>query len=102
MLFYFRTETHHDTNHHRRGHNRHGYGHTSHTHSHTVTYSAREQYLNTTMLLLNKPSSGDLWLEVGEYTYPFQIMLPPMAPTSFEHSIGHVRYSIYGTLDIPW
>ena len=83
MLFYFRTETHHDTNHHRRGHHRHGHGYGHSSHSRTVTYSAREQYLSTTMLLLNKPSSGDLYLEVGEYVYPFQIMLPPTAPTRY-------------------
>ena len=71
-------------------------------HSHTRHYSAKEQYLNTVMVFLNKPPNSDLYIEVGEYAYPFQIMLPPNVPTSFEHSVGHVRYSIYGTLDIPW
>ena len=68
----------------------------------TRVYSAKETYLNTTVIFANKPPNGDLYLEVGEYAYPFQIVLPSNLPTSFEHTYGKVRYSIYGTIDIPW
>ena len=46
--------------------------------------------------------STDLYLEAGDYSYPFQIMLPPNLPTSFEHEYGQIRYSISATIDIPW
>jgi hypothetical protein len=52
--------------------------------------------------LISKQGSTDLYLECGDYSYPFQIVLPPNLPTSFEHMYGRVRYSIYGTIDIPW
>lgn len=41
-------------------------------------------------------------MEVGDYSYPFSVVLPPNLPTSFEHNIGRIRYSIRGTIDIPW
>ena len=58
----------------------------------TRTYSAKETYLNTTIMFSSKPPNGDLYLEVGEYAYPFQIVLPPNLPTSFEHMYGKIRY----------
>ena len=69
---------------------------------HTRHYSAYENYLNYQILFLVKPANQDLYLETGEYLYPFQIVLPPHLATSFEHSFGRVRYSIYSTIDIPW
>ena len=41
-------------------------------------------------------------IEVGDYTYPFQVLLPPNLPSSFEHEFGQIRYSISATIDIPW
>lgn len=43
-----------------------------------------------------------MYLEVGNYTYPFQIDLPNNIPSSFEHTFGKIRYSLQGTIDIPW
>jgi hypothetical protein len=69
----------------------------------TRRYSGYENYLNYQVVFVSKHSSNqDLYIEVGDYSYPFQIMLPSHLPTSFEHSIGRVRYSIYATVDIPW
>ena len=53
-------------------------------------------------MFLSKQSSNDLYLDIGEYSYPFEIILPKNLPTSFEHNFGQVRYNINGTIDIPW
>lgn len=69
----------------------------------TRHYSATENYLSFNVVFVAKQASaGDLYLEPGDYSYPFNIVLPPNLPTSFEHIYGRVRYSIYGTIDIPW
>jgi hypothetical protein len=47
-------------------------------------------------------SQQELYLETGDYSYPFQVLLPANLPTSFENSNGHIRYSIRATVDIPW
>lgn len=70
--------------------------------SHQVVYSEREQYLETETLLLSKQADGDLYLEVGDYSYPFEVILPLNIPSSFEHHHGKIRYSVKGTIDIPW
>ncbi len=49
-----------------------------------------------------KPSGQDMYIEAGDYSYPFQVLLPPNLPTSFEHQYGQIRYSISSTIDIPW
>jgi hypothetical protein len=52
--------------------------------------------------LLSNEGSSDLYLEAGEYNYPFQVVLPPNLPSSFEHYFGKIRYTVKGTIDIPW
>lgn len=70
---------------------------------HTVTYSAHETYLNyNTMLVTKQPHENELYLEAGDLTFPFNIVLPPNIPTSYEHQFGKVRYSVQATIDIPW
>jgi hypothetical protein len=39
---------------------------------------------------------------VGVYSYPFTFILPESIPSSFEHSIGKIRYTIMSTISIPW
>jgi hypothetical protein len=69
----------------------------------TVTYSAHETYLSFKSLLVTKqPHEDELYLEPGDMTFPFNIVLPPNIPTSYEHQYGKVRYSIQATIDIPW
>ena len=48
-----------------------------------------------------KKPGNDLYIEVGEYSYPFQLELPSDLPTSFEHEYGQIHYSINATIDIP-
>lgn len=70
--------------------------------SYTVVYSEYEEYLNSNTILIEKQEKNDLFLEVGFYTYPFTFILPEAIPSSFEHSVGKIRYSLTGTVSIPW
>ena len=56
--------------------------------THAVYYGASEKYLNSNVILLSNQGSGDLYLEAGEYNYPFQAALPANLPSSFEHFLG--------------
>lgn len=58
--------------------------------------------MNSNTILTSKQGGLDLYLEVGDYSYPFEVILPDNLPSSFEHSVGKIRYSIKGTIDIPW
>jgi len=40
-------------------------------------------------------------LQAGTHRYPFTILLPPSAPSSFEGAVGHVRYTVEATMDRP-
>lgn len=41
-------------------------------------------------------------LPSGQHNFPFQFMLPPTLPSSFEHQYGQVRYMLKATIDKPW
>ena len=41
-------------------------------------------------------------IEMGEYYYPFEFVLPLHLPPSFKHSMGKTEYSVRSTLDLPW
>ena len=41
-------------------------------------------------------------LDDGKYSYPFSYKLPPNAPSSYEATIGRVRYYLEATIDRPW
>jgi len=59
--------------------------------------------MNSISSLMNKQANNDdLYLEAGNHSLPFNVILPPQLPTSFEHQFGKVRYSIQATIDIPW
>jgi hypothetical protein len=47
-------------------------------------------------------SAGDLYMEIGQHNYPFQIQLPFNLPTSFKHNYGNISYMLTATIDIPW
>ncbi|XP_046380703.2 arrestin domain-containing protein 3-like isoform X3 [Haliotis rufescens] len=73
----------------------------------TVTryYSAHETYFNHELVLFGKASGqgGDNpTLSSGSYTYPFRYQLPNELPSSFEGSVGRIRYWLNGTIDKPW
>ncbi|XP_008204873.1 arrestin domain-containing protein 17 [Nasonia vitripennis] len=73
--------------------------------SRTVTdhYRNSESYFNVCIVLAG-PSRGESSVEIppGTHTYPFSFHIPSNVPCSFEHHIGHVRYSIKAVMDRPW
>ena len=58
--------------------------------------------MNHKVNMLQKQSNDDLYLEVGDHSFPFKAILPMKLPTSFEHDVGQIRYLIEGIIDIPW
>ena len=62
--------------------------------SHTVSYTAEEEYIHYNMVILAKQGNNGCYLEVGQQSFPFQIQLPQVLPTSFEHVHARVRYTI--------
>ncbi|XP_059165751.1 arrestin domain-containing protein 3-like [Physella acuta] len=71
----------------------------------THTHSASEKYFSQTILLMGilpKQGNQTVSLPVGRHTYPFQFQLPTGLPSSFEDSIGHVRYTVKSVIDKPW
>ena len=48
-------------------------------------------------------SGDDPVLQPGDYSYPFQFLIPNQnMPTSVEGSHGYVRYWLKGIIDRPW
>ena len=68
----------------------------------TYAYYNNENYLNFKCIFISKESQGEFYLETGLYSLPFYINLPSNLPTSFEHELANVRYSVICTIDIPW
>lgn len=46
--------------------------------------------------------ANQLELLPGIHTYNFSCALPPMLPTSFEGTHGHIRYTVRVALERPW
>ncbi|XP_045216632.2 arrestin domain-containing protein 3-like isoform X2 [Mercenaria mercenaria] len=74
-------------------------------HKHTRHYSSNETYFNDTVCLFSgKQQSGkdSVKLQAGRYSYPFNFQLPLGIPSSYEATIGRVRYFLQSDIDIPW
>ncbi|XP_072344385.1 arrestin domain-containing protein 1b isoform X1 [Scyliorhinus torazame] len=59
-----------------------------------TVWQMEEQYFSSTLVVADKGS-----LNAGEYTYPFQFLLPATAPTSFEGLFGKISYRIKATVE---
>lgn len=68
--------------------------------NHSVSYSAREEYLKTKMFLVGE--KGEFQLEFGEYIYPFNFSLPHQLPSTFKGKYGKVCYTAKVKINIPW
>ncbi|XP_043913862.1 arrestin domain-containing protein 1 [Protopterus annectens] len=66
------------------------------TKANDTTWAVEEQYFNSTLSLADKGS-----LSIGEHTFPFQFLLPAMAPTSFEGPFGKIHHRIRAVIDTP-
>lgn len=43
--------------------------------------------------------SGEAELQPGSYDFPFEFQLPGNCPSSFEGTVGHIRYEIKVVVD---
>ncbi|XP_043575918.1 arrestin domain-containing protein 1-like isoform X1 [Chiloscyllium plagiosum] len=59
-----------------------------------TAWQMEEQYFSSTLVVAEKGS-----LAAGEYTYPFQFLLPATAPTSFEGLFGKISYRVKAALE---
>ena len=48
----------------------------------TIHYQSNEEYLKLNILLIEKQQNTDFYLEIGEQSFPFSIVLPNNLPTS--------------------
>ena len=69
---------------------------------HVTHYLNNEDYLRKNINFYENLSATDYYQEVGEYSYPFEFDMPNGLPSSFEHELGRIRYSIVGTIQVPW
>ena len=80
----------------------HGSGHSTRIgHHSTDHFKGHEKHFSFKIVLIHEQKS-DMYLEVGEFTYPFKVNLPDALPTSFEHQNARTRYCIHASIDIPW
>lgn len=71
--------------------------------TYTKHYRNHETYFdNIIKLLVPGPGEDQLIMKPGPYTYAFGMQLPAQCATSFEGSIGRVRYYLQAIVDRPW
>lgn len=68
----------------------------------TVTYDAKDVYINTKTYLFGASGASATEMASGIHRYDFACQLPDLLPASFEASLGHIRYKVEAVLDIPW
>jgi hypothetical protein len=64
----------------------------------THSYTSSEVYVDLVAPLWNNQQSPDRKLPPGQYNWPFSFNIPPTAPSSFEGSVGNIRYSLVGKI----
>ena len=69
-----------------------------HRRTETRHYSSSESYVDLTAPLWNSQQSPGGKLAPGQYNWPFSFNIPPNAPSSFEGSVGHIRYHLVGKI----
>ncbi|KAG5321733.1 ARRD3 protein, partial [Acromyrmex heyeri] len=65
-------------------------------------FRASEQYFNLTYYLLGNTGNGEVRVPAGFHRYSFNFSLPYNIPCSFEHTNGHIRYTMKAVIDRPW
>ncbi|XP_022129874.2 arrestin domain-containing protein 17 [Pieris rapae] len=66
--------------------------------SYTVHHESYEEYINHKAFLIGG-ERGEVELQPGKYEFPFEFQLPGNCPSSFEGTVGHVRYEIKVVVD---
>lgn len=71
------------------------------THQVTLSHYGKENYINVkTTLVGGKGNTFEL--PIGEYSYPFSVILPNNVPSTFNGQYGGIIYFGKAKLDIPW
>ncbi|KAH3812605.1 arrestin domain-containing protein 3-like [Dreissena polymorpha] len=69
-------------------------------------FSDSQDYIDNTIVLFGKPQNvrEETILTAGNYSFPFEFVLPFGIPGSFEGPIStvYVRYWLKATIDLPW
>ncbi|XP_014210428.1 arrestin domain-containing protein 17 [Copidosoma floridanum] len=68
----------------------------------TDVVTGHEDYFKAHFYVLGSESSQEIELPAGTHTYPFNYVLPPNLPSSFESDFGRIRYTAKAVLDRPW
>ncbi|RNA38111.1 arrestin domain-containing 3-like [Brachionus plicatilis] len=63
---------------------------------------ATEKYVDSIVTLLSKLDNSDLYLQDKEYNFDFEFLLPHDLPSSFESSIGQIRYFLTAVIEREW
>jgi len=67
----------------------------------TVNYTGRDNLLQTDIRLYGN-GENKIEHDAGRFDYQFAFQLPPVLPSSFEGSHGHIRYYLKANIDRPW
>ena len=57
-----------------------------------------ETYVNTELTLWTAEQCQDGRLPPGHHSFPFSFNIPPNAPSSFEGTLGSIRYTLHGRI----
>ena len=68
----------------------------------TVHYHGNEDYVRNTVTFLQKENNEDLFIEPGDWNYPFEYKLPENIPSTMSYSDGKINYHVEARLEIPW
>lgn len=61
-------------------------------------YTWSKVYFDVEQTLWTADQSPDGHLAPGKYKFPFHFDIPPSAPTSFEGTVGSIRYTLHGRI----
>jgi Arrestin (or S-antigen), N-terminal domain/Arrestin (or S-antigen), C-terminal domain len=66
-----------------------------------VTYTGKEEYVSSKIRLLTASTGKEVEIPKGTNVYNFQCFIPAVAPTSFEGTLGFIRYTVSLKLERP-
>ncbi|KAG7213632.1 hypothetical protein KM043_002880 [Ampulex compressa] len=73
-----------------------------HSHTRTEHYRSSERYFTFSYPLLSAHGNSSISIPIGQHKYSFKFQLPNNIPCSFEHELGHVRYTLKAVINRPW